>query len=544
MKEDNTVFVLQQAIRRFKIKVSDTSIKEFLLAHPHYPSLKSVCNALKKWGIEHYPLKLEFEEIRELELPFIAHFKQSGGQLVFVEGIKDGKVEYRQQKGKSQIEDFEKFAEKLSGAVVVIEPEQKAGEPNYRQNRQNEILKSSLLPLGIITILLFAVLNIFASTTVGIQSGYVFFGLLFTKLLGITASLFLVLHELKIHTPLGDKLCGFSSKTDCDAVLGSNASRLFGSVNWADAGIIYFTGTIIYLLGSVGIASLGLLAILSAVSLPYPVFSIYYQSFKLKKWCPFCLLVQLVLVAEFFVLLPILQELTFSTIDLHRLVFSFLLPAAIWILFKTYRDKSLEQEQEHYSFLKLKRNPDLFRLLLKNDGHREITETKDSLVLGKPNAPVTLTAFLSLYCSPCAQAFKKLKVLLENCPDIKLNAVFSVYTDEETQQVVNTLYFQYATKGSEAALDFLDQWYSQTNQLRKRQSSELEIPEKYKVAEQLSDSNKQLFEQHQIAGTPTIFINGYKFPNQYKYSELEYYIDDIKQISMESKRQEAYTFTN
>ena len=49
--EDNTVFVLQKAIRKFKIKVTDTSIREYLLAHPYYPSLQSVCDALKKWAI-------------------------------------------------------------------------------------------------------------------------------------------------------------------------------------------------------------------------------------------------------------------------------------------------------------------------------------------------------------------------------------------------------------------------------------------------------------------------------------------------------------
>lgn len=544
MEEDNTVFVLQQALRRFNIKVSDTSVKEFLLAHPYYPSLKSVCDALKKWGIEHYPLKLEIAEIKELELPFIAHFNNSGGLLVFVEEIKNGEVKYFLQKGKSQHETFVKFAEKLSGALVLIEPGQKIQEVNYKQNRQNEILKSSLLPLGIITILTFATFSFFSIVSSGIQSEFVFWGLLFTKIIGIVASLFLVLHELKIHTPLGDKLCGFSSKTDCDAVLGSNASRMFGSINWADAGVIYFIGTIIYFLGSDNVASLGLLAILSAVSLPYPVFSIYYQSFKLKKWCPFCLMVQLVLIGEFLILLPIFQEYIFSFINLFRLATAFLLPAAIWILFKAYREKLVEQLQEHYLFLKLKRNPDLFRFLLKSNGNTELAETMDSIVLGNPDAPVTLTAFLSLYCKPCALAFKKMKVLLDNCPDIRINAVFSVYRDEETQHVINTLYYLYATKGTDPALKFLDQWYTHPAQLLKTLDKNDTIPEHYEVAERIRDTNNHLYAIYQIAGTPTIYVNGYKFPEQYEYSDLEYYIEDIKQLTRESKRQEACVISN
>ncbi|MGM0407450.1 MAG: hypothetical protein ACQERU_05670 [Bacteroidota bacterium] len=84
-KEDNVVFVLEKAIKHFKIRVTETTVKSYLLAHPHYPSLKSVCDALTKWSIDNYPLDLELDEIKALEMPFIAHFKAGGGQLVFVE---------------------------------------------------------------------------------------------------------------------------------------------------------------------------------------------------------------------------------------------------------------------------------------------------------------------------------------------------------------------------------------------------------------------------------------------------------------------------
>ena len=43
----------------------------------------------------------------------------------------------------------------------------------------------------------------------------------------------------------------------------------------------------------------------------------------------------------------------------------------------------------------------------------------------------------------------------------------------------------------------------------------------------------------EAANTPTIYINGYNFPNQYEYSDMEYYIEDIKSLTRESKRQEA-----
>jgi uncharacterized membrane protein len=68
--------------------------------------------------------------------------------------------------------------------------------------------------------------------------------LFITKTIGIAASVFLVLHEFKIHTKISDKICGFSSGVDCDSVLSSDVSRIFGNINLADIGIIYFTSTL------------------------------------------------------------------------------------------------------------------------------------------------------------------------------------------------------------------------------------------------------------------------------------------------------------
>jgi len=541
-KEDNVVFVLEKAIKHFKIRITDTTVKSYLLAHPHYPSLKSVCDALTKWKVENYPINLELEEIKALEMPFIAHLKSGGGQLVFVEEINNGQVVYFLSGNKKIEEGFDKFSEKLSGAVVVMVAGIESGEKKYRQHRQNEILNKSLLPLGIISLMVWAVF-IFISNAGGAayQSGYLFWGLLATKITGLTASVFLVLHELKVHTPLADKICGFSSKTDCDTVLSSDASNVFGWLNWADAGLVYFTGTLLYLAGINESFSLWALALISALALPYPVFSIYYQAVKTKKWCPFCLIVQGVLVAEFILLLPVLLQVNISIIQVLQLGVSFLIPAAFWLLFKAYRNTFQEHNKVRYSYLGFKRNPKIFRFLLRNNGQEEIPITQNSLVLGNPDVPVTVTAFLSLYCSPCANAFKQLKELLENCPELKINAVFSVYEDEESKKLINTLYHIYRNKGQVQTADFLYKWYTIPKQNRKILCEKEQLPEGFDIIGRVSEENKKLFEENNVAGTPTIFVNGYKFPGQYEYSDIGYYIDELKKLNTESKRQEACT---
>ncbi len=539
-KEDNTVFVLQRAIRYFKIRVTDRTIKKFLLSHPYYPTLKSVCDALKKWKVDHYPLELNTEEIRKLEIPFIAHLKTAGGLLVFVEKITD-QVSYIAYQGKIQKESYDIFAEKLSGAVILMEKSEYSGEQDYVQKRHNEILDRALFPLGIITILSFLLLSLFLNPGGFIfQSGGLGLELLITKITGLSACIFLIMKELKIQNPFSDKICGFSSKTDCDTVLSSDASRLFGWASWADVGLIYFTGTLLFLFGTRENASLGILALVSAFSLPYPVFSIYYQLGKLKKWCPFCLIVQLVLIAEFVILLPALNGITFNDINILRFLISFSAPAAFWLLFKAWYKKSRELQQEQTSYLRIKRNPAIFRFLLTQSNYTEFPKLTNELVLGNLNAQVTLTAFLSLYCGPCAQAFKQLKSLLENSSELKIHAVFLAYNDEETLKLINIIYYLYEFGGSKATIDFLYRWYSTRKASRKLLYNSIILPENFNKAEQVRAENTDLFEKYQVEGTPTIYVNGYKFPNQFEHSDLEYHVDDLKQIIMESKRQEAH----
>lgn len=541
--EDNTIFVIKEAIKRYGFRVPDKVISDFLLLHPQYPTLKSVCDALKRWKIEHYPVKLEIKEIKALELPFIAHLNESGGQLAYVEKIKKNKVEYFIQNHKRQILDFDEFAKNLSGAVVLIEPNQKFLDANYKQDEQNRILNKMLLPTGILTLLLISIYAFIQNLNLGFQQGLIFIGLLMIAVLGIIASVFLVMHEFKIHTSIGDKLCGFSSKTDCDSVLLSNASGVFGNINWADVGLVYFIGSFIFIVGSASISSFTLLAITSTLVLPYPVFSVYYQGFKLKKWCPFCLFVQLLLVAGFFVLLPVYKVFVFSLSDFLRFGVSFSIPALVWVLYKTLHEKTLWGNQQQQSLLALKRSPKLFKHLLVENGYTNFEVGNGSLLLGNPSAPVTLTAFLSLYCGPCSSAFLKIKALLDSCPDIKLNAIFSVYNDDETQKVINTLYYLYSTQGQSAVLDFLSQWYSKSPQLRKELCRGVEIPQGHNIAMQVAETNKKLFENYKIQGTPTVFVDGFKHPGQYAYDELEYFVSDIITIT-ESKRQEAGTVHN
>ncbi|MDX8337540.1 vitamin K epoxide reductase family protein [Draconibacterium sp. IB214405] len=334
---ENTVFVLQKAIEYLSVKVTKTSIKDFLYNHPDYPTLKSICHALDKWNISYCALKVEPDEIEELERTFIAHLNISSGILAFVEKIENEEVTYFVHEDKPIKEAYSTFADRLSGAIVVMEKNQNSGEKEYKRIRQNEILYKILFPFVILSFIIFIIYNINSgldSDKINFYKDFDFFAIAIVKMIGLTASIFLTLQEFKIQTLLAKKICNLGSITDCESILTSNESRFFGFINWSDVGLVYYSGTLIYLLSSSGNYDLSVLAILGVLILPYPAFSIYIQVFKIKKLCPFCIVVQAMLISEFILLIPFLTPLNISVVNILGLLVAFFIPATFWFLYK------------------------------------------------------------------------------------------------------------------------------------------------------------------------------------------------------------------
>jgi len=82
--EDNVVAVIYKAVKHYRIRVSITSIRDYLHRHPYYPSLKSVCDAFTRWNIDYYPLKLTGNEINRHKICKDLSFEQSTDKLMSI----------------------------------------------------------------------------------------------------------------------------------------------------------------------------------------------------------------------------------------------------------------------------------------------------------------------------------------------------------------------------------------------------------------------------------------------------------------------------
>ena len=303
-KNDNTIAVIRKTLYHYKVKVTCGTIIEYLKSYPADISLKSVCDFFDSINVSNYALKIEKSDLISLIEPFIAHIEERRGKLFLVYSINSERVTYADSSLGRKTISTNLFLKKWGGVIIIIEPTEFSGEADYSEKRKDEIVKSSILPSVILVITLTAISGIIINNPFTL----IFFGikpilLLVAHITGLTFSLLLFGKELNLRTKFTDKLCHLGSNIDCDAITNSRVSKVFGLITWADIGVVFFSGGLLALfLFPIG-NSIGLLTLLSIAAIPYPIFSIFYQWLKLKKWCVFCLSVQLILITEFLLLL-------------------------------------------------------------------------------------------------------------------------------------------------------------------------------------------------------------------------------------------------
>ncbi|MDX9695102.1 MAG: vitamin K epoxide reductase family protein [Bacteroidales bacterium] len=516
MKKDNIVVVIQTVAHYYKIPVNNDTIERYLTNHYLFPSLEVVCDAFNEWDIDFEIYRMNSTDIKNIDYPFIAHLNIEDGQIIFVYDMIDGYISYSDSYKVKKKVSIEKFLERCSGIIIRIKPGIDSGEKDYIKKKQSRIVTKLIIPTCFLISILIPIF-LFNDEISNLFS-LVFSVIIFTKLFGFTLSLFIVLKELKIYNKFTKNICNLNSRFDCDAIIKTPASVFYGWISWGDIGIIYFISCIYTLFIMPDYSGLNVLLIISLLSIFFPFYSIYYQLIKIKKICPFCMLVQLTLVIEFILLLIIgkFEIPRFREILLVSIVF---MANGIFILllkaFYIQKNKIIENTDMLFFF---KHNPQIFSTLLKQGSKFNFQINEYSFFYGCHNNPVIITAFLSLSCKSCSESFHHLKKLIRKNDKVSLNIIFSVDNDEYFA-VINLLYNILHTQESDDAYIALENWYSKSisqtewqNEFNKLNSINFMI--------ELESLNKKLYIDSKVSEVPKLFINGYQLPKVYDIFEI------------------------
>lgn len=265
-----------------------------------FKSLFGFSRLLTQYGIPNEALQIEDKsQLSSLPVPFMA---QEETYFVIVTGITKnadgtGSVNLLHF-GNPETWTLADFEARSSGVVLLAKPDSDSREPDYARHHLHEVAMKGKRYVMLTAFIFLAVCG-FAFSGVWRHISTIL--LTAVDLAGIVITWFLLLKSLKVKSKAANRICGVLEEGGCDTVLEQKASTFFGLFSWAEVGFSYFALTTLVLFIFPG--QIMNLAILNACALPFTVWSIWYQKFRIKTWCTLCVTTQTLLWCQFFCLL-------------------------------------------------------------------------------------------------------------------------------------------------------------------------------------------------------------------------------------------------
>jgi hypothetical protein len=340
-----------------------------------------------------------------------------------------------------------------------------------------------------------------------------------------------MLKQLRIQSQYADRICSLFKQSDCNSVMETRASKLFGMFSWSEIGLAYFTVNVLFLFLSP--QSYIFLALLNLLTLPYTVWSVWYQQ-KTKQWCALCLMVQALLWALFganclfgYIQLPAFE---FEEAFYPILIGGCYLAATLEI--NTIAPK-LNAERA-IIFLRqalnaLKADEDVFASILKKQPFYEIKESDSKICFGNPDSRLRIAVLTNPYCNPCSRMHKRIERLLEKNNNISVQYVLSSFSEElnSTNKLLIAACLEKKSEIQQIFTDWFEKGIKQRDDYFKDMNLNMDNPE----IENEFQKHETWRTKTQIRATPTILVNGYQLPENYKIEDLRYFTEfnvDIK----------------
>jgi protein-disulfide isomerase len=518
------VNTVHQWLSLLNVSVEKEYIHQRLVSHPDYPSVLSITSLLNELGIENAAVQMEKEQLQEITLPFLAFIDQSDFIL-----ISDG------AETATACKDFDK---RWSGVVVLAENNGELMETKemtgFRLDKHRSKIKWMFFS-GIVSVLIFM-------ACFQVQSLY-YDLLLFSAMAGLVVSTTIVLRELGIDNLVSQQLCGKGTDTGCDTVLHSDAATFTLGIKLSDIGVAFFSGiTLVLLISSFASATFFnagrlLTTLFTFASLPFTLFSIYYQWRVAKRWCASCLLV--IGILNVLILIQAYGGVSTEQTNLMQVVAAFsvfALPGTFWLLIRPLLNRKKELIENNIKLQRIYRSNDVLEASLKMQPTIDATPWEFDFQIGNAASSCQVMIVSNPYCGPCAEMHTNLKELLQKNRGqlgITVRFLINVYngTDERMKVVEHMLQYAYSRVNFFQSPDKIEQmlttWY-QSADLQKF-SEHYPVSKTRNIYEKLEQQTLWA-QEAQVEFTPSIFINGYKLPSAYEQQDLAGIASNLAEI--------------
>lgn len=379
----------------------------------HNTDLSTISKIMDKSRISNIVVKLKPNQLPKITFPAIAHC-QAGNQSYFVvlQSLQSNQMTYLQEGKGLVVEVLETFAEKWSGTVMLLAPDENAGEPNYAQNKKTE--RRAQLEQWLMWGCIVLIIGTSIEASNRLNGGGNVLALLLQVLYaaGAWVSVLLLQSEYGQAAAWVEKLCsGAVGKAGCGAVTQSAAGKVWG-VGWAEIGLVYFGGGFLSFL--IPEARATLLPLLSLAALLYVPFSLYYQAFVVRAWCVLCLVVQGINVA----IAGLWYGYNGSIFGFYWGGFSWLLALhflapfgvliAFWLILKPIWQQAQQLPSTQRELALYKQDSALFLSHLYAQPPVQMDTLPNETQIGNVDAPVVVVMVSNPHCKPCQDAHEEL----------------------------------------------------------------------------------------------------------------------------------------
>lgn len=532
--DSNIKDVAYSYIRLLNINVTESSLHKEIEEHVFYPSLFSLSDTFDKFHVENAAYNISAQDAAHMREPFIAliDIPDAGRDFVLITDVSEKDIRYIYRGKRPKRMPLQQFASRFEGTVFLAERNELSGEPDFQIKHKSEkyVRASKAIFKGAVA---FIVLSI---ATVNLKSEDLldYSSLFAIKISGLVCTIFLLAYELNKTSWIVRKVCSRYGRRGCSGVLDSKAAHILG-LSWSEIGFFYFGSTTLILLnyGLIFPFKVGLLSLLNSLTLPYIIYSIYYQWIRLKLWCPLCVGILFTLFMEFiwaaiYFWLPVhsLKIVVSAGISSYlECAALFAIPIAVWLFIKPNLRKAKERDEFVAKYYRLLKNPTLFGSILRKRDKLPDDWQALGINIGNPEATCTVVKVCNPFCGPCAEAHLKLEGLIRQKENVNLKIIFLVNGAHEDLGVLVAKHLLAIAdvRTNSVLIEALDDWYLGPKK------DYTEFAAKYPIEAPLHQQDAKILAMNNwcknanISYTPTIIIDGYMVPEEYS-------IDDLLQI--------------
>ncbi len=454
--------IITAILERLGVQYTDAFVTKMRSGNLQGGNLLGIIRLLEVFGVKSRAVGIdEADDFKDLELPFLC--SANNGGFILVTGISEAGPVYTD--GKKETEsDWDSFLKNIRMLAVMLEAKAGASEPEYRKHRKNELYQKSLWSIPAAWVIWQLIMQFTGGSVPSASIPPVPFRAAALVLSAAGLLLCILLHRQ--WTGDGNavgKVCSLFKTSNCSAAHDS-----FFFNRWFDlseVGASYFLSIILIALVTPQIS--WSVAWMMIPALPASLWNLGYQFFKQKRWCPLCVGVQILFwfIALAFLLCGAYSVTTFSLCDIisAALLWGTLLVMILKAVTPAVRNRH-KAESAQASLSLIKGNKDVEKALL------------GELDRGVRN----ITIAVSPTCPYCKTALETIKTILLPTGRFTVEKKYMAVHDGDKEKIENLI-------GAEAAQD-----------------------------------NQDWCKEHDVIGTPTVFLNGKRLDSAYSVEDLLY----------------------